>query len=257
MPEKKNNPEKLKVLFATSEVVPFSKTGGLADVSGALPLALAKLGVDVRVITPLYRQRTDIKTTKLHSKVSVKMKNKSLKVDIRQSRFPESDVTCLFIDYPEYFDREDLYSYPDDDERFTLFSKAIYAHLLAEGDYDIFHGNDWQSGLVFYYIKTGRLKGCHTLLTIHNLQYQGLFPKDIIEVAGLDPDLFYPAGPIEFFGKVGFLKIGIIYSDAVNTVSEGYAKEIQTPEYGEGLNGVLKEKGVIGILNGIDTAVWD
>jgi len=249
--------KKLKTLFATSEVVPFSKTGGLADVSGALPLGLMKLGVDVTVITPLYRQKTDITKTKPHSKVDIEMSGETVRVEIRKALFPGTKLTCLFVDYPKYFDRKELYSYPDDGERFTLFSKAVYAHLAAEGDYDIFHWNDWQTGPVFYYIKAGEMKRCHSLLTVHNLQYQGLFSPDLIELAGLDPAMFYPTGPLEYYDKFGFMNTGIQLSDAVNTVSEGDAEEIQTPEYGEGLEGVLKEKGVVGILNGVDTGVWN
>ncbi|MCL5035745.1 MAG: glycogen synthase GlgA [Chloroflexi bacterium] len=256
MATKKKENKPLKALFAASEVVPFSKTGGLADVSGSLPIALSKLGTDIRVITPLYRQKTDIKKTRPHSKVTVEMNDKKIVVDIRQAEFPNTTIPCLFVDYPEYFDREELYSYPDDAERFALFSKAVYAHLLAEGDYDIFHGNDWQTGPVFYFIKSRGIK-CRSLLTIHNLQYQGLFAPEMIEAAGLDKSLFYPGGPVEYYGKLGYMKTGITFADAVNTVSEGYAKEIQTPEYGEGLEGVLKEKGVVGILNGIDTEVWN
>lgn len=257
MDQIKRKQKPLKVLFGASEVVPFSKTGGLADVSGALPLALSELGMEVKVITPLYRKKTDFEKTKPHSKVKIEMGNKKISVDIRQANFPGTGVTCLLVDYPEYFGRDELYSYPDDAERFTLFSKVIFAHLVSEGNYDVFHGNDWQTCPVFYYIKAENLSNCYSLLTIHNLQYQGVFPKEIMEIAGFDPSLFYPAGPVEFYGDVSFMKAGIFFADKVNTVSEGYAGEIRTPEYGEGLEGVLNEKGVVGILNGVDTTIWN
>jgi len=238
---------KLKVLLASSEVVPFAKTGGLADVAGSLPLALEKLGVDVRVIMPKYS--------------SVKVKGNSTTIG--------KNIKVYFVENEDYFHRQHLYGdkfgdYRDNLERFSFFSREILERCKKENFApDIMHCNDWQTALVPVYLNTlykfdTFFKDTKTLFTIHNLAYQGLFDKAEFPKTGLDCALFH-IHYFEFYGKVNLMKAGIVYSDAISTVSPTYAKEILTKEFGCGLEGVLKtrEKVLYGILNGIDYDVWN
>lgn len=237
---------KLKVLLASSEVVPFAKTGGLADVAGSLPIALEELGVDVRVIMPKY--------------ASVKVEGNSTTIG--------KNVKVYFVENDDYFNRKELYGdkfgdYKDNLDRFVFFSRQILERCKAEGFApDIIQCNDWQTALVPVYLNTiykfdpffARTK---TLYTIHNLAYQGLFPKEEFPKIGLDWVLFH-MNYFEFYGKVNLMKAGIVYADAISTVSKTYAEEILTQEFGCGLEGVLKtrEKVLFGILNGIDYNLW-
>lgn len=235
----------MKILFCSSEVVPFAKTGGLADVAGALPLALEALGEEVAIVMPQYKS-----ISKCQSSIG-------------------KDIKVYFITNDKYFKRDGLYQdkhgdYPDNLERFSYFSrKAI--ELVKDINYkpDIIHINDWQAALVPAYLKIlyardDFFKDTGTILTIHNLGFQGIFAKEEFPKLGLDWSWFNIDG-FEFYGRVNLLKAGIIFSDIVNTVSPTYAHEIQTEEFGFGLEGLLKKKKrrLFGILNGLDYSLWD
>lgn len=237
---------RIKVLLASSEVVPFAKTGGLADVAGSLPLALEECGVDARIIMPKY--------------ASVKVKGDSTKIG--------KNVKVYFIENDDYFNRKELYGdkfgdYKDNLDRFVFFSREILERCKKENFApDMIHCNDWQTALVPVYLNTlykydPFFAKTKALYTIHNLAYQGLFQKEEYPKIGLDWVLFN-MDCFEFYGKVNLMKAGIVYSDAVSTVSKSYAKEILTQEFGCGLEGVLKnrEDALYGILNGIDYNLW-
>ncbi len=239
--------DKLKVLFVTSEAVPFAKTGGLADVAGGLPIALAEQGVDVRIIMPKYR---------------------SIKVEGNETVL-NGNVKVYLVENDEYFDRKEIYGdkfgdYGDNLDRFIFFSKGVLERCVKENFRpDIIHCNDWHTALVCVYLNTiykydPFFEKTKTIFTIHNIAYQGLFNKDDFPKIGLDWALFH-IHYFEFYGQVNLMKAGIVYADAVSTVSPTYAKEIMTKEYGCGLEGVLQEKkaAVYGILNGIDYNIWD
>jgi starch synthase len=252
--------------FVASEAVPFSKTGGLADVVGALPKALAGLGHQVSVYLPRYRQ------TKLTDPQTV-VRSITVPFDDHY-RFcsvltggNHSGVRFYFVDYPAYFDREALYGisagdYPDNAERFALFSRAVIEASKILGVPHVFHCHDWQSALVPVMLRTlyaedPAFRDVGTTFTIHNMGYQGLFPPDILPLLMLPWDLFTISN-MEFFGQVNFLKGALVYSDFVTTVSRKYSQEIQTTEYGFGLEGVLRNRAatVTGILNGVDYDEW-
>jgi starch synthase len=256
----------MHIAFAASECVPFSKTGGLADVVGALPRALAALGHKVTVYTPLYR--------------SIRLENPQ--VAVRSITVPFDDqyrfcsivnggmhdgVQHYFVDYPAYFDRDALYGTPigdyhDNAERFALFSRAVIEATKILGVPEIFHCHDWQSALIPVLLRTlyaedPAFDHVNSVFTIHNMGYQGLFPPEILPLLMLPWDLF-TLTKMEFYGKVNFLKGAIVYADYVTTVSRRYSLEIQTAEYGFGLEGVLRARSgtVAGILNGVDYAQW-
>jgi len=240
----------MKVAFVASEAVPHAKTGGLADVVGALPQYLKELGIETTVIMPRYK---NIDGSEERS-IRLKMQGSHRVGLLRQDNY-------LFVDYPQYFDREGLYGnadgdYPDNCERFTLFCKAA-GQIIQQRGYDIVHCHDWQSGLVPLYMKLDTVKG-KSIFTIHNLGYQGKFSKTKFPLLGIDKKYFSPHG-LEFYGDINFLKAGIVYSDSVTTVSENYAQEIQTQELGFGLDGVLRMRArdLHGIINGIDYRQWN
>jgi len=240
----------MKTLFVASEAVPHAKTGGLADVVGALPGYLNDLGVETHVLMPRYRGVKGSPETE----IVVEMKGRCNVGIFRQGNF-------IFVDAPMLFDRDGLYGgekgdYSDNLERFTLFCKAAMKHIDVN-NYDIIHCHDWQSGLVPLYMKHGKKNG-KSVFTIHNLGYQGKFPKSKFHLLGLEKSYFAPEG-LEFYGDINFLKAGIVYSDAVTTVSETYAREIQSPELGFGLDGVLRSRAqdLHGIINGIDYTQWN
>jgi len=259
---------KLKVVIIVSEAVPFAKTGGLADVAGALPKALAKTGVDVSLIMPYYK-------TVAHGgfgerrvgKVSVQVGANKIPAVIYRAAIPETKADAFFIGYDPYYLRDGLYQekgmdYADNAERFTLLSRGALEFLAAEGvKPDCFHLHDWQTGLVPVYIKdfyADAFAGAGTLFTIHNIGYQGNFDKKYFPITNLAWDRFVMRD-VEFFGQFSFLKAGIVHARCINTVSERYAEEIQTPEFGFGMDGVLRERRscLFGVLNGIDYHVWD
>ncbi|MBV8205757.1 MAG: glycogen synthase, partial [Acidobacteria bacterium] len=257
----------MRITFAASECVPFSKTGGLADVAGALPKALAAMGHELTVYLPKYRQ------TRLEAP---RLALRSLTVPFDdQYRFcsvldggTHSGVQFYFIDYPPFFDRDALYGtaqgdYPDNAERFALFCRAVLEASKVLGVPDVFHCHDWQAALVpvllrALYGEDPILGGCPVVFTIHNMGYQGLFPADTLPLLQLPWDLF-TISKMEFFGKVNFLKGGIVSADYITTVSRRYSQEIQTTEFGFGLDGVLRGRAsiVTGILNGVDYGEWN
>jgi starch synthase len=260
----------LTILFASSEVIPFAKTGGLADVSGSLPTALASLGHKVAVVTPLYRSTKE-------GKHDLQQDEKSLSVPFKGQQWRTKfclarlgpEVPIYFIQRDEFFDRSGLYGTPEGDyrdnpERFIFFSRSVIELSRLLGFLpDIVHCHDWQTSLIPVYLKSiyradPQFKKTRSVFTIHNLAYQGIFPKETMSLSELPPELFGIKG-LEYYGKMNFMKGGIVYSDKITTVSERYAHEIQTPEYGYGLEGVLKDRSgdIAGILNGVDYTSWN
>lgn len=250
----------LKVLYVASEAVPFVKTGGLADVAGSLPKELKQKGVDVRVVIPKYSGiKEEYRNNMEHiydGEINVSWRKKYLGID----RYDYKDVPFYFIDNQEYFYREGYYGYPDDVERFTFFCRAVL-EMLPHIDFwpDVIHMNDWQTGLISVYLKLEhnedvRYNKIKTVYTIHNLKYQGRFWKGYLpDVLGLDWKCFNN-GDLEYFDDINFMKGAIVYSDKVTTVSRSYAKEIQDPYYGEGLEDMLQKRDadLSGIINGLD-----
>jgi starch synthase len=255
----------MKILMVASEATPFAKTGGLADVLGALPLALAERGEQVAVILPAYREnRYPDPTREAYRNLWIPI-GPGYMADIQQ--VTESGVAYYFVQCPTLYDRDGIYGtaagdFPDNDVRFAVLSMAaigVARHLFRP---DIFHLHDWQAALTPVYLREHfrgdpTFLGVKSLLTIHNLGYQGLFAPEALPKIALGSKLLNP-DQLEFFGRVNFLKAGIAWSDAVSTVSQGYAREIQTPEYGFGLDGFLRRHGPItGILNGVDYNEWN
>jgi len=258
----------MKVCFVTSECVPYIKTGGLADVSGSLPLSLHENNTDVKIFLPLYDKidREKHKLVKIEelSGDNVSILNIKHSYDVYYTKHHDK-VDTYFIDCPFYYSRGVVYtSDEDENERYILFQQAVLKSLqkLLWGP-DVIHCNDWQSSLIpsmlkLQYAWDKLFQNTKTLLSIHNIGYQGTFPSDSVLKAGFGESLYVLGGPFEFNGYANFLKAGIYYSDIVSTVSPTYAKEIQTPEFGSGLDGVLRSRGenIYGILNGIDTNDW-
>jgi starch synthase len=265
----------MKIVIVSPEVVPFAKTGGLADVTGALPKALSKLGHQVKVILPKYRmvdeKRFPLKNMDL-ALSEIPMGDKKQKIGLKSYWDKDFNVEFLFLVCDKYFDREELYKdpstgmdYKDNDERFILFDRGVIEILKSlDCQPEVIHCNDWQSALIPAYLKTlfaddPFFKNTSTVFTIHNVAYQGLFPRESFKKIGVVPELFYPTSPFEFWGKLNFMKAGIYYADVLNTVSERYAVEIQSSsEFGYGLEGVLRDRSsdFYGVLNGIDYEDW-
>lgn len=250
----------LKVLFVAAEAVPFAKTGGLADVAGSLPKELKAQGVDVRVVMPKYGSIPEKYKKKMKSllETAVNVSWRSQYCGVQQ--LDHEGVPVYFVDNEQYFNREGLYGYEDDAERFAFFSRAVLDMLPQIGFIpDIIHCNDWHTGMVSVFLKLEhakdeQYKNIRTIYTIHNLKYQGVFPKQIMEdTLGLDWK-YFNNGDLEFFDAVNFMKGGIVYSDYLTTVSETYAKEIQYEYFGEHLDGLLRSRKqeLCGIVNGID-----
>lgn len=258
-----------KILFASSEVHPLMKTGGLADVSASLPIALHELGQDVRIIMPAYRQCLE-KMEQLEVVASIKLDGYHLPVDILQTTLPDSDVTLWLLHSPHHYDRDGgPYSHPaghdweDNAARFALLSRAAVKIALNEAGLDwqpdILHCNDWQTGLAPALL-AHRKDRPQTVFTIHNLAYQGLFSQSVFKALDLPESLWQIEG-LEFYGLMSFMKGGLIFADQITTVSPTYAEEICSYEFGYGLEGLLAyrlEQGRLsGILNGIDYHIWD
>jgi len=259
----------MKIAFLASEAIPYAKTGGLADVAGALPKYLNKLGADVRLFMPLYREvrKKGLQLETVLDRVGVDLggRKKAFAVKTHSG----NNFLAYFIEKDEYFDRDFLYGtaagdYPDNGERFGFFSLAALETIKRLGFApDVLHCHDWQSAVALADLKTVRARdaffaGTRSLFTIHNLAYQGLFGKDVLGKIGL-PDSLFNMNGLEFWGKVNFLKAGILYSTAVSTVSPRYSREIQTPEFGCGLDGLLRSRSrvLFGLLNGVDYAAWN
>ncbi|NJD04737.1 MAG: glycogen synthase [Ruminiclostridium sp.] len=260
--------KKLKILFVSAEVSPFAKTGGLADVAGSLPRALSNSGNDVRVVMPRYKS---IKSTMHYvTDFSISMDNTKETCIVRDTEIEYKNgeeikgLPVYFIDSYRYFDRDGIYCHPDDGDRFIFFCKAVLEMLLKINfQPDVIHCNDWHTGpicmlLEEYYRKQSFYTNISTVYTIHNLEYQGNFSPGIVRLFNLGYDIFNP-DKTEFYGQFSFMKAGIVYSDIINTVSEMYAKEIQTPQYGEKLEGLLSKRAhdLFGIVNGISYEQFD
>ncbi len=260
----------MKVLLASSEVHPFSKTGGLADMVGALGKALARAGHQVRTVTPFYRcvreKFPQVRPVDWQFDLPLgaeRIQGRLLALELERGR------EVYFVDHPGFFDRPALYhendiSYPDNAERFVFFSKCV-ANLARYGAWqpDVLHVHDWQTALVPALIthqrhSEGWGNPPPTCLTIHNLAYQGIFPAEKFALTNLPPEFFTPGGA-EFYGRFNFLKTGIAFADIITTVSPRYAREILTPAAGEGLDGLLRQRQnrLFGILNGVDCEEWD
>jgi starch synthase len=258
----------MKVLFVSSEVAPFAKTGGLADVAGALPKALRRRGVDVRVVMPLYAGLDWDGLERLEGALHVPMWWGTARAAVRLGRLPRSEVPVYFLEYHRYFDRPHLYgppggAYDDNLERFAFLSRGAL-ELAKSLNFlpDVVHANDWQTALAPVYVNTVEwarpLHGAATVYTIHNLAYQGVTDGDALFVTGLGRE-HYNAAEFEHFGALNLTKAALRHATAISTVSPTYAREIQTPELGCGLDGVLRERRgeLFGILNGIDVDEWD
>jgi starch synthase len=254
-----------RILMITSEAAPFAKTGGLADVLGALPPALAKLGEAVAVVMPRYGGVPVNGSARIFDEMRLSVGPHAFTVAIDQVE--REGVRYLFVDCPPLYARAGIYSedgvaYVDNHIRFALLNQA--ALEIGRGLFrpNIFHAHDWPGGLLAPYLRENHgsdpdFAGIKTVITIHNLGYQGNFPAPVLSDLGLSSTLFHPEG-LEFWGELSFLKAGIVWSDAITTVSPTYAREIQTPEYGAGLDGVLRARAakITGILNGADYAEW-
>jgi len=255
----------VNIWFIASECVPFSKTGGLADVVGALPRVLTSRGHQVSVFLPLYRHTDPGRL--LVPNLSVSFGHLSHVVDIREGK-TIGGVRHFFVDYPPYYDRESLYvdggaDYPDNPERFALLCRAALEFLRHAGRPDLLHCHDWQTAQVPVLLKSVLagdpfFQRLPVVFTVHNLGYQGIYGADALHRIGLPPELFSLHG-LEFYGLLNLLKGGLVFSDFVTTVSRRYAQEIQTPEFGHGLDGVIRSRAdtVLGILNGVDYDEWN
>jgi starch synthase len=261
-------PQPLKVLVVASEVAPFVKTGGLGDVVGALPKALRHRGLDVRVVAPLYAGMSWDALERLDGVLDVPMWWGTARSAARLGHLPGSDVPVYFLEYHRYFDRPHLYgppgeAYDDNLERFTFLSRGALElckaiHFLP----DVIQANDWQTALVPVYVNTVEwaqpLHGAATLYTIHNLAHQGVADGGALFMTGLGEG-HYNSGEFEHFGTLNLAKAALSHATMLSTVSPTYAREIQTPEYGCGLDGVLHDRrdDLLGILNGIDVDDWN
>jgi starch synthase len=258
----------LKVLFAASEIAPFAKTGGLGDVAGSLPPALARLGLEVRLVMPLHRQ-VDRRAHKLADsglRLSLPAGPRNYEAAVWQGSLP--GCTVYFLENQELFDRPGLYGPPggdfvDNPLRFVWFCRGVI-ELARALDYpaQVVHAHDWQTALLPAMLATGAwspgpLTGAASVLTIHNLAYQGIYPRGAFGLTGLPAWLDSPQG-CEFWGNTSLLKAGLVTARALTTVSPTYAQEIQTPEGGHGLEGVLAQRrhDLHGILNGVDYQEW-
>jgi starch synthase len=257
----------MNIVFAASECVPFSKTGGLADVAGALPPALAALGHTVTIYLPKYKQTKLAQAKVALSSVTIPFADRYRFCQVLDGG-KHAGVQVYFIDYPEYFGRDALYGtavgdYPDNAERFSMYCRAVLEASKILSSPEVFHCHDWQSALVpillrSVYAEDPVYASVPVVFTVHNIGYQGLFPSEVIPALQLPWDLFTMA-KLEFFNKVNFLKGALVFSDFVTTVSRKYSQEIQSSEYGFGLEGVLKARSatVTGILNGVDYNEWN
>src|SRR5262245_60414397 len=276
-----------RVLFAASEVVGFAKTGGLADVAGSLPLALANRGLTTAVVLPLYYavRAGSHRLTPTDITFSVPLAGRTINGRLVRTTLPDSDVPVYLVEQPDLFERDDphqgrgLYQYStpdgrkhdyaDNADRFIVFCRVILEALpRLDTRFDVLHCNDWQTGLVPCYLREmyGRQShtnarayaGLHTLMTVHNIAYQGAFPAAVMAHTGLHQRLFNHR-QLEFYGQLNFLKAGCVFADRISTVSPRYAEEIQTMVFGYCLEGVLAERKDVltGIVNGVDYRDWD
>src|SRR5690242_19224316 len=257
----------MRITFAASEGVPYSKTGGLADVVGALPKALAALGHEISVFLPKYKQSRLKQEHVVIPNLTIPMADHLLFCQIVDGG-KHDGVQFYFVDHPEFAFRDGLYGdsrgdYPDNAERFTMFCRAVIEASKRFGPPDVFHVHDWQAALIpvllrNQYASDMDFSRTGAVLTIHNIGYQGIFPKSVMPKLLL-PWTLFTMDRLEFYDKVNFLKGGIVYADYVTTVSRTYAREIQTKEYGFGLADTVRAKRdrVVGIVNGVDYGEWN
>lgn len=260
----------MKILIVTPEAVPFIKTGGLADVAGALMAEYKKMGIETAIMLPLYRKiKKDAKKFSIKpigKEITVPLGDRLEKGMLWEGKTPEG-ATAYFIENDKFYDRDDLYGtpegdFPDNASRFSFYARGVLEALKVLGiNFDVIHCNDWQTGLIPVYIKTvyrDDFPKTATLMTIHNLGYQGLFPSSDMPITGLGWEMFNMEA-LEFYGKINFLKGGIVFADIITTVSDNYAKEILTSEYGFGLDGILRKRSndLYGVINGIDYNEWN
>ena len=261
----------MNVVFVAPEAVPFAKTGGLADVIGSLPCALERLGHTVSVVIPCYREvwwRSGQEITTRGWKLWIPVGHREVEARVHESRLPGSGVAVYLIDQPAYFDRDQLYQqadgrdYADNAERFAFFAKASLETISRlDPPVEVIHCHDWQSALIPVALAeqfSPWMDGVGTLLTVHNMAYQGVFDASTLALTGLDRRLFNWRA-LEFHGRLSFLKAGLVYADLISTVSPTYAREIQTPAFGCGLDALLRSRSadLTGIVNGIDSAAWN
>lgn len=258
----------MRVLYVTAEVYPLVKTGGLADVSGALPQALIARGLDVRLLVPglpaILEGLSDVKPVMAFRSVFG-----TGTATLRRGHIPESGVTAYVIDAPDLYDRPgnpylgpDGHDWPDNHRRFALLGWMAARITSGQADSrwqpDIVHGHDWHAGLAPAYVAAQPKRRAGTVFTVHNLAYQGLFPHAVYWELDL-PGHFFAVDGVEFYGNVSFMKAGLVYGDRITTVSPTYAREIRRPDMGHGLHGVIDHRAadLTGILNGVDYSVWD
>lgn len=260
----------MNVAIVASEAAPFAKTGGLADVIGSLPKYLAELGHDVRVFVPKYLS-VEEGDYNLHYEATIgemviRLGRHERVVHVQTSTLPGSSVPIYFVDCPHYYFRRYIYTMdPDEHERFILLCKAVIESCQRmRWKPDVVHCNDWQTGLLPVYLKDNynwdrMFDQTATVYSIHNIAYQGRFSESAIGVAELRREDYRPGGPVEFHNSVSFMKLGILYSELITTVSHTYAREILTPEFGLGMESVLipRAADLRGVLNGIDAHVWN
>ena len=261
----------MQIILASSEVVPFAKTGGLADVCGALPVELEKLGHEAIVFLPAYTQAINcgLELNETSVEFDIPVGAKLHKGQLLESKLPGSNVRVYLVRQPNFFERDGLYAQDGEDfgdncARFTFFCRSILEAIrLLDLKPDLIHANDWQTGLLPAYLKTEFAtlpvyNNISTLFTIHNLAYQGSFWHWDILLTGMDWK-YFNWREMEFFGRLNLLKTGLVFADKISTVSPTYAKEIQGVEQGCGLQGVLQDRSedLVGILNGIDSTSWN
>ncbi len=269
--------KQFKICYVSSEVFPFAKTGGLADVAGSLPIALKDRDQDIRVMTTKYKSINERKYVLREvirlKEVNLTLGGKTLVANGKTAFLPNSKVHVYFLYIPDYFDRKDMYvdsktgkDFEDNAERFAAFSKSVLETLkLLYWQPDIIHCNDWQTALIPFYLKTiykndEFFSNTRTVLTIHNLAYQGSFPLEKAEKVDILTEYIQPDREFELYGKLNFLKGGIHFADILSTVSEKYAEEITSdPEYGFGFEKILakRKEDLYGILNGVDYSIWN
>ncbi len=262
----------MRIAIVSSEAVPFSKTGGLADVAGTLFRKFLSMKHDALLFIPYYKTTAERFSAKIRDsgiEMDIPIGNTARPCKVLTSSIGGPTPNIYFIGNENFFFRDELYGtpsgdYPDNDQRFAFFSKSVLEVCKRlDLQIDVMHCHDWQTALIPLLMKTlysyvPSLKKAASVITIHNLGYQGIFPPQTLEITGLGASVFNPEG-IEFYGKVNFLKAGIVGADLITTVSNTYSEEIRTPEFGFGLDGVLRKRGasIVGIINGIDYKEWD
>ena len=246
----------MKIVFVSAEVFPYSKTGGLADVAGSLPKEFLKMGHEVLIITPRYREVRQTLEYVTDYSIDMYQKNISAVINKYVQNVYVKELNTYFLYSAYYFDRDGMYCHPDEAERFAFFDKAA-SKIIDEFNPDVIHLNDWQAGPIAVIVRD-IYKNYHSKIvyTIHNMEYNGRFNGGNIVHFGLDPNVYMTPNKLEFFGDLSFSKAGILYADIVTTVSNTYAEEIQTKEFGFGYEGLLRQKKeqnkLFGIINGID-----